>query len=174
MNDGEDLEEDLDVLVGEGNGITDEPERFTSSSASSSASSNEGDLAKLPSAISLNPISHAPASSTSSSHKYTSSLPPTPTIATLISHHTSKRMSERATKPGVSIASQRRFLGYFDRVVDGDDVRVGLEGKKIRLLWIKLSDGTGVKTPFGGKEGWSIAVQVCLFFILDWFEVVVD
>ncbi|GAA6012785.1 hypothetical protein JCM10207_005359 [Rhodosporidiobolus poonsookiae] len=44
----------------------------------------------------------------------------------LLRFHTLRRMSAKAKTYGVSIASQRRFLGYFARLLEGQDPRVPL------------------------------------------------
>uniref|UniRef100_A0A0K3CLI7 BY PROTMAP: gi/647394322/emb/CDR35551.1/ RHTO0S01e01838g1_1 [Rhodosporidium toruloides] n=1 Tax=Rhodotorula toruloides TaxID=5286 RepID=A0A0K3CLI7_RHOTO len=81
----------------------------------------------------------------------------------LLRFHTLRRMSPGAKRYGVSIASQRRWLGYWVRLLKGDDPRDDtLEGKKrIVLDYVKVT-GPGLhgvgKVVAGGNE--RIAVQV--------------
>ncbi|GAA6044024.1 hypothetical protein JCM8097_004307 [Rhodosporidiobolus ruineniae] len=86
----------------------------------------------------------------------------------LLRFHTVRRMSPGATKYGVSIASQRRHLGYFGRQLEGDDPRLprSLDGppspiRRIVLEFVKIK-GPGLKTVgkvlSGGKD--KMAIQV--------------
>ncbi|GAA5853140.1 hypothetical protein JCM8547_000215 [Rhodosporidiobolus lusitaniae] len=87
----------------------------------------------------------------------------------LLRFHTLRRMSPGAKSYGVSIASQRRFLGYFCRLLEGNVSRVppSLDPpsppspRKIVLEYIKITgpglQGAG-KVLSGGKD--KMAVQV--------------
>ncbi|GAA5853527.1 hypothetical protein JCM9279_001302 [Rhodotorula babjevae] len=82
----------------------------------------------------------------------------------LLRFHTLRRMAPGAKSYGVSIASQRRLLGYWARLLDGDDPRraaAGAGGRKVVLEYVKVS-GKGVsglgKLAAGGSD--RIAVQV--------------
>ncbi|BGP27258.1 phosphatidylinositol-3,4,5-trisphosphate 3-phosphatase [Rhodotorula toruloides] len=81
----------------------------------------------------------------------------------LLRFHTLRRMSPAAKRYGVSIASQRRWLGYWVRLLKGEDPRDdALYGKKrVVLEYVKVR-GPGLhgvgKVVAGGNE--RIAVQV--------------
>lgn len=74
-------------------------------------------------------------------------------------------MAPGAKSYGVSIASQRRLLGYWARLLDGEDPRSPAPGDRRRVVleYIKVS-GKGVsglgKLAAGGSD--RIAVQVRL------------
>ena len=86
----------------------------------------------------------------------------------LLRFHTLRRMAPGAKSYGVSIASQRRVLGYWARLLGGDDPRraAGAGGRKVVLEYVKVS-GKGVsglgKLAAGGSD--RIAVQVRLLFL---------
>ncbi|BGP19573.1 hypothetical protein JCM10213_000173 [Rhodosporidiobolus nylandii] len=86
----------------------------------------------------------------------------------LLRFHTMRRMSPGAKSYGVSIASQRRFLGYFSRVLSGDDPRPPVSSgdpsskpRRALLEYVKIL-GPGLhgasKILSGGKD--KMAVQV--------------
>ncbi|TNY22633.1 hypothetical protein DMC30DRAFT_414918 [Rhodotorula diobovata] len=81
----------------------------------------------------------------------------------LLRFHTLRRMAPGAKSYGVSIASQRRLLGYWARLLDGEDPRSPAPGDRRRVVleYIKVS-GKGVsglgKLAAGGSD--RIAVQV--------------
>ncbi|SCV69212.1 BQ2448_2232 [Microbotryum intermedium] len=84
-------------------------------------------------------------------------------LAALIDFHTSRRMAPGTTSKGVSIASQRRWLGYWARILDRQDPRPRVvEDKslrKVRLEWIKIH-GKGPKGLWAKLGGERMAVQV--------------
>ncbi|GJN93238.1 hypothetical protein Rhopal_006285-T1 [Rhodotorula paludigena] len=80
----------------------------------------------------------------------------------LLRFHTTRRMAPGAKSYGVSIASQRRMLGYWSRLLEGDDPHVGdHKPQRIVLEYVKLTgpglSGVG-KVVGGGKD--QVAVQV--------------
>ncbi|GAA5918901.1 hypothetical protein JCM1841_006669 [Sporobolomyces salmonicolor] len=81
----------------------------------------------------------------------------------LLRFHTSRRMAPGTKSLGVSISSQRRWIGYWGRLLSGDDPRRGEEEpKKIVLEYIKVK-GPGLKGAAGkvvGRGQDRIAVQV--------------
>ncbi|SCZ97310.1 BZ3500_MvSof-1268-A1-R1_Chr4-2g07129 [Microbotryum saponariae] len=84
-------------------------------------------------------------------------------LAALIDFHTSRRMAPGTTSRGVSIASQRRWLGYWARILDREDPRPRVVEEKslrtIRLDWIGIR-GKGPKGLWGKLGGERMAVQV--------------
>lgn len=86
----------------------------------------------------------------------------------LLRFHTTRRMAPGAKSYGVSIASQRRMLGYWSRLLEGDDPRAADDRPKMIVLeYVKLTgpglSGVG-KVVGGGKD--QVAVQVRLLFTL--------
>ncbi|GAA5827034.1 hypothetical protein JCM5353_001844 [Sporobolomyces roseus] len=83
----------------------------------------------------------------------------------LLKFHTSRRMQPSVTKLGISISSQRRFLRYWARILDGKDPR-SEGGKKRRMVKIEWVRVRGVGLPKGPKGRFlgvgndKIAVQV--------------
>ncbi|GAA5909708.1 hypothetical protein JCM8208_003851 [Rhodotorula glutinis] len=81
----------------------------------------------------------------------------------LLRFHTLRRMAPGAKSYGVSIASQRRLLGYWARLLGGDDPRRSARegGRRVVLEYVKVS-GKGVsglgKLAAGGSD--RIAIQV--------------
>ncbi|GAA5937288.1 hypothetical protein JCM3775_001603 [Rhodotorula graminis] len=81
----------------------------------------------------------------------------------LLRFHTLRRMAPGAKSYGVSIASQRRLLGYWARLLGGDDPRRAASGggRRVVLEYVKVS-GKGVsglgKLAAGGSD--RIAIQV--------------
>ncbi|KWU41832.1 hypothetical protein RHOSPDRAFT_36600 [Rhodotorula sp. JG-1b] len=83
----------------------------------------------------------------------------------LLRFHTVRRMSPGTKKYGVSIASQRRFLGYWVRLLKGQDPRqvpgTTQRGRRIVLEYVKVFgpglDGMG-KVLSGGND--KMAIQV--------------
>ncbi|ORY84087.1 protein-tyrosine phosphatase-like protein [Leucosporidium creatinivorum] len=108
-----------------------------------------------------------------------SSEPGTPTdpptmqqkVATILDFHTKRRMAPGTSSRGVSISSQRRWIGYWGRLLEGRDPRIdideplgasGGEGKrmrKVRLEFVRIwgKGPQGVTRRLGGDR---IAVQV--------------
>ncbi|BGO95111.1 hypothetical protein NBRC10512_006395 [Rhodotorula toruloides] len=90
-------------------------------------------------------------------------LPMEDKLEYLLRFHTLRRMSPGAKRYGVSIASQRRWLGYWVRLLKGDDPRDNaLSGsKRVVLEYVKVT-GPGLhgvgKVVAGGNE--RMAVQV--------------
>ncbi|GAA5942617.1 putative phosphatidylinositol-3,4,5-trisphosphate 3-phosphatase [Sporobolomyces koalae] len=83
----------------------------------------------------------------------------------LLKFHTQRRMKPGVKNLGVSISSQRRFLRYWARLLEGDDPRSSQVGPPQRLIvleYIKVT-GDGLKGPQGrfmGVGNDKIAVQV--------------
>ncbi|GAA5986016.1 hypothetical protein JCM11641_004902 [Rhodosporidiobolus odoratus] len=88
----------------------------------------------------------------------------------LLRFHTLRRMSPGAKQYGVSIASQRRFLGYFARLLSNDDPRQHLTlderehpptPRKVVLEYVKIN-GPGLqgasKVLTGGKDKMAVKV----------------
>ncbi|GAA6025729.1 hypothetical protein JCM11491_000708 [Sporobolomyces phaffii] len=90
----------------------------------------------------------------------------------LLKFHTERRMKPGVKHLGVSISSQRRFLGYWARLLDGDDPRsssppitttTATRGKRLVVLEYVRVVGPGLKGPkarFAGVGNDKIAVQV--------------
>lgn len=84
-------------------------------------------------------------------------------VPALLDFHTKRRMAPGTTSRGVSISSQRRWLGYWGRLLEGRDPRpkeLG-EGKmrKVKLDFVRIwgKGPSGVARKLGGDR---IAVQV--------------
>ncbi|GAA5954209.1 hypothetical protein JCM3765_005320 [Sporobolomyces pararoseus] len=84
----------------------------------------------------------------------------------LLKFHTQRRMKPNVKNLGVSISSQRRFLRYWARLLEGDDPRSALsnfEPKRLVVLEYVRVIGDGLKGPQGrmfGVGNDKIAVQV--------------
>lgn len=84
----------------------------------------------------------------------------------LLRFHTVRRMSPGTKKYGVSIASQRRFLGYWVRLLKGQDPRqvrgTTQRGRRIVLEYVKVFgpglNGMG-KVLSGGNDKMAIQVR---------------
>ncbi|GAA5900881.1 hypothetical protein JCM5296_002205 [Sporobolomyces johnsonii] len=81
----------------------------------------------------------------------------------LLRFHTSRRMAPGTKSLGVSISSQRRWIGYWGRLLSGDDPRRGgEEPRKIVVEYVKVKGpglkGAAGKVVGGGKD--RIAIQV--------------
>lgn len=95
-------------------------------------------------------------------------LPMSDKISYLLDFHTKRRMAPGTTSRGVSIASQRRWIGYWGRLLEGQDPRpkgslpykpLTSNMRRMKLEWVKiLGPGpSGVTKTLGGDR---IAVQV--------------
>ena len=82
-------------------------------------------------------------------------------------------MQPGVTKLGISISSQRRFLRYWARLLDGKDPRSPelLQGttrrRMVRIEWVRIKGRglpKGPKGRFMGVGNDKIAVQVSFFF----------
>ncbi|GAA5899962.1 putative phosphatidylinositol-3,4,5-trisphosphate 3-phosphatase [Sporobolomyces salmoneus] len=84
----------------------------------------------------------------------------------LLKFHTHRRMKPNVKNLGVSISSQRRFLRYWARLLEGDDPRSlpsTTSGKRLVVLEYVRVIGDGLKGPQGrifGVGNDKIAVQV--------------
>jgi hypothetical protein len=81
-------------------------------------------------------------------------------------------MSPGAKRYGVSIASQRRWLGYWCRLLQGEDPRDStLESKKRVVLEYVNVTGPGLhgvgKVVAGGNERLAVHVRRCRLSILS-------
>ncbi|KAI5481233.1 phosphatidylinositol-3,4,5-trisphosphate 3-phosphatase [Pseudohyphozyma bogoriensis] len=111
-------------------------------------------------------------------HPSSSSTTPTidlnQTLADLLAHHSATRMKKSATSPGISISSQRRWLGYWCRLLKGEDPRIRPEalkdeegeqesGKKVdkrRMVEIEWVEVDGGLEGTWGLFGSDFAVRV--------------
>lgn len=73
----------------------------------------------------------------------------------VLAFHTKRRMAEGTTSRGVSISSQRRWIGYWGRILDGRDPRPAvsprIEMRKVRLEGVRIY-GPGLE-GVAGKVG---------------------
>lgn len=82
----------------------------------------------------------------------------------MLDFHTSRRMAEGTTARGVSIPSQRRWIGYWGQILDGHDPRSkmpppGESMRKVRLEGVRLhGPGLGGVASKLGKD--RVAIQV--------------
>ena len=70
-------------------------------------------------------------------------------VEAVLAFHTKRRMAEGTTSRGVSISSQRRFIGYWGRILDGHDPRPKVS-PNVKMRRVRLE---GVRLHGPGLEG---------------------